>query len=136
MKTQNEPKGAMKVLLADDNDDFLLVMEELIKGQGHTLLIARDGKQAREFLEEESVDVIISDIFMPTLDGIRFHSYVRELMGDRKVPFIFMSGYDDPYTQEAIEDSSIDLFISKLTPISKVIEVLDQIQSSITNVEN
>jgi CheY-like chemotaxis protein len=122
----------MKVLIVDDNDDFLRVMEELVKGHGYVPLVARDGKQAREIFEEQSVDVVISDIFMPTLDGVRFHSYVRELLGNRDVPFIFMSGYDDPYTLEAIEDSSLDHFISKMAPVTEVIEALEKIKSSLT----
>jgi CheY-like chemotaxis protein len=121
----------MIILLADDNDDFLKVMEELLKGQGHTPLVARDGKQAREFLEEEHVDVIISDVFMPMLDGVRFHSYVREFHGERNIPFIFMSGYDDPYTKEALEDSSVDFFISKMAPVTEITDALDKLKASI-----
>jgi CheY-like chemotaxis protein len=124
-------ENAMRILIADDNDDFLSVLEELVKGQGHTPMIARDGKQAREFLQDQSVDVIISDVFMPTLDGVRFHSYVREFMGDRDLPFIFMSGYDDPYTQEALENSSADFFISKMAPIGEVIGLLEKIKASL-----
>jgi CheY-like chemotaxis protein len=122
----------MRILIADDNDDFLKVMEELLKGQGHSPLIARDGKQAREFLETEQVDVIISDVFMPTLDGVRFHSYVREFLGFTDTPFIFMSGYDDPYTHAAIEDSSVDFFVSKMTPITEVIDLIEKFNAPIS----
>ena len=121
----------MKILIADDNEDFLRGMEQLLKGQGHSPLIARDGKQAREFLEDHSVDVIISDVFMPTMDGVRFHSYVREFMSDRNIPFIFMSGYDDPYAQDAREDSSMDFFISKMTPVNEIIDTLEKIKASL-----
>ena len=121
----------MKILIADDNEDFLGVMEDLLKRHWHTVLVARDGKQAREFLEGQSVDVIISDVFMPTLDGVRFHSYVREFLGAREIPFIFMSGHDDPYTLEALQDSSVDYFISKMTPVSKIINILAKIKASI-----
>jgi CheY-like chemotaxis protein len=122
----------MRILIADDNEDFLKVIEELLKGHGHTPLLARDGKQAREFLEEEKVDAIISDVFMPTLDGVRFHSYVREFLGYRDIPFIFMSGYDDSYTQSAIEDSSLDFFVSKMTPVREVIALLERFKSPVS----
>ena len=121
----------MKILIVDDNGDFLDVMQELVRRHGYTPLIARDGKQAREFLEVENVDIIISDVFMPTLDGVRFHSYVREFLGERTIPFIFMSGYDDPYTHEAIEDSSVDFFISKMTPVAEIIDALEKIKASL-----
>jgi CheY-like chemotaxis protein len=121
----------MKILIVDDNEDFLNVMKELLKEHGHTPLIVQDGKLARELLENDEVDVIISDVFMPTLDGVRFHSYVREFLGKSEIPFIFMSGYDDSYTQGAIEDSSVDFFISKTTPVAEIIETLNNIKASI-----
>jgi CheY-like chemotaxis protein len=122
----------MRILVADDNEDFLKVIEELLKEHGYTPLLARDGKQAREFLEGEKVDAIISDVFMPTLDGVRFHSYVREFLGYSDIPFIFMSGYDDPYTQSAIEDSSLDFFVSKMTPVSEIIALLERFKSPVS----
>ena len=121
----------MKILIVDDNDDFLSLMETLLEGHGFQPLIARDGKQAREFLEDHRVDAIISDVFMPTLDGVRFHSYVREFLGYRDLPFIFMSGYDDPYTRDAIEDESVDFFISKMTPVAEIIDTLEKIKAKV-----
>ncbi len=121
----------MRILLVDDNVDFLTVLEALLKGHGYTPLVAQDGKQAREILEEQSVDAIISDVFMPTLDGLRFHSYVREFLGQRDTPFIFMSGYDDSYTRQALEDSSVDFFLSKASPISEIVARLENIKASI-----
>lgn len=120
----------MRILLVDDNVDFLNVLEELLKGHGHTPIVAQDGKQAREILEEQSVDAIISDVFMPTLDGLRFHSYVREFLGQRDIPFIFMSGYDDSYSRETLKDSSVDFFLSKGSPISEIVATLETIKAS------
>jgi len=123
----------MNILIVDDNEDFLSVMVEVLKGHGFSPIVARDGKQAREYLENKSVDAVISDVFMPTLDGVRFHSYVREFLGKTELPFIFMSGYDDPYTQEALQDSSVDYFISKMAPISEVLETLGKIKDSVAS---
>jgi CheY-like chemotaxis protein len=119
----------MRVLLVDDNDDFLHLMQELLKAHGYSPLLATDGKQAREMLEDEHVDAIISDVFMPTLDGVRFHSYVRDFLGKSDIPFIFMSGYDDPYTQEALHDSSADFFVSKTAPLAEVLDVLEKFRT-------
>ncbi len=120
----------MKILLVDDNVDFLNVLEELLKGHGYTPIVAQDGKQAREILEEQEVDVIISDVFMPTLDGLRFHSYVREFLGQKDIPFIFMSGYDDSFSREALEDSNVDFFLSKGSPIGDIVATLENIKAS------
>ncbi len=121
----------MKVLLVDDNHDFLNAMEELLKGFGFEPIVARDGKQAREALEDLSVDAIICDVFMPTLDGVRFHSYVREFLGQTEIPFLFISGYNDPYIMDAMENSKVDFFFSKTAPITDVVATLEQFRTTI-----
>jgi CheY-like chemotaxis protein len=114
----------MKVLLVDDEPGFLAVMEDLLKQLGCVVVAADNGKNAREFLEQESVDLIISDVFMPTLDGVRFHSYVRDFTDNPEVPFIFMSGYDDEQTKNLIIDPEKDFFFSKTAPIDNVLNLV------------
>lgn len=107
----------MRILLVDDEKGFLNVMGDTLRAGGHEVLPAENGKQAREVLESQRVDLIISDVFMPTLNGVRFHSYVRDFTDSSDVPFIFMSGYDDEQTQNLIVDPKLDFFFSKTTPV-------------------
>jgi CheY-like chemotaxis protein len=118
----------MRILVVDDNTTFLEVMGDLLRDHGYEVLLAEDGKQAREFLELEQVDLILSDVFMPTLDGSRFHSYVRELMISREIPFIFISGYDDPTTLRIVEGSDKDFFLSKTAPFEDVVQLIEKIR--------
>ncbi|MBM2839965.1 MAG: diguanylate cyclase protein [Bacteroidetes bacterium] len=118
----------MRILAVDDNKGFLSVIGDLLRDCGHEVFLAEDGKQAREFLEDEKVDLIISDVFMPTLDGSRFHSYVREFTDASRVPFIFISGFDDEHTKKLVVDSKIDFFVSKTAPIEDVVGLIDRIK--------
>ncbi len=118
----------MKILMVDDNRGFLNLMGDILKDQGYDVFLAEDGKQAREFVEEQSVDLIISDVFMPTLDGMRFHSFVREFTDASDVPFIFVSGYDDEYTRGVVVNSSVDYFFSKTTPVEKIIALIERLR--------
>ncbi len=111
----------MKILLVDDEKGFLNVMGDTLRTRGHEVLPAENGKQAREVLESQRVDLIISDVFMPTLNGVRFHSYVRDFTDSSDVPFIFMSGYDDEQTQSLIVDPKLDFFFSKTTPVDQLL---------------
>ncbi len=120
----------MKILVVDDNKSFLNVIGNVLKDNGHEVRLADDGKQARELLETELVDLIISDIFMPTLDGTRFHSYVREFTDARDVPFIFISGYDDENTRKLVADSKKDFFFSKTTPFEEVMSLIEKMDES------
>jgi CheY-like chemotaxis protein len=116
----------MKILLVDDEKGFLEVMGEVLGDCGYQILLAEDGKQARELLEFEKVDLIISDVFMPTLDGVRFHSYVREFTDVQGIPFVFVSGYDDEHTRNLVVNSDIDFFFSKTTPVNTIIALIEK----------
>ena len=111
----------MKILLVDDDQGYLNVMGDILRQHGHEVLLAENGKQARESIEFDKVDLIISDVFMPTLDGARFHNYVREFTDLHDVPFIFISGYDDENTRKLVLDPTKDFFFSKTTPIDILI---------------
>jgi CheY-like chemotaxis protein len=121
----------MRILVVDDNQGFLQLMGTLLRDYGYEVALAEDGKQARELLEQEPVDLVISDVFMPTLDGVRFHSYVREFMDAADLPFIFMSGFDDQQTRSLVLDSSRDYFFSKTTPLERVIELIERLRPAL-----
>ncbi len=118
----------MRILLVDDENGFLNVMGDVLRDAGHSVVVATDGKVARELLEEEKVNVIMSDVFMPTLDGARFHSYVREFSQNADIPFIFISGYDDERTRSLVVDPDKDFFFSKTTPVDTILRLLESLE--------
>jgi two-component system chemotaxis response regulator CheY len=120
----------MRILLVDDEKGFLNVMGDALRSRGHEVLTAEDGKLAREVLESQRVDLIISDVFMPTLNGVRFHSYVRDFTDSSDVPFIFMSGYEDEQTRNLVVDPALDFFFSKTTPVEKLMTFIGTLQRS------
>ncbi len=120
----------MKILLVDDERGFLNVMGDVLRIHGYDVVLAENGKQARESLEFDKVDLIVSDVFMPTLDGARFHDYVREFTDAQDVPFIFMSGYDDEHTRNLVIDPAIDYFFSKTTPIDQILNLIEKLKTA------
>lgn len=120
----------MRILVVDDNQGYLNLMGDLLRDYGYDVFLAEDGKQAREFVEEQKVDLIISDVFMPTLDGVRFHSYVREFTEAAEIPFIFVSGYNDEYTRNVVVDSHLDFFFSKTTPVENIVALIEKFKDA------
>jgi DNA-binding response OmpR family regulator len=103
----------MRILLVDDDRRYLEMLSSLLQSRGHKVFPAEEGKEARELLEAEQVDLIISDVVMPTLDGVWFHSYVREFSNLPDVPFIFISGNDKSLLSELVIQPDKDLSLSK-----------------------
>ncbi len=126
----------MRILIVDDDKGLLEIMSILLKSKGHDVVLAEDGKMAREVVEMEKVDLIISDIAMPTLDGNRFHSYVREVIGATDIPFIFYSAYVVEETQRIVNGSTVDFYLSKADPVKDIVELIEKIRASAERAES
>ncbi len=79
------------ILIIDDEEDILEILSDVIKGWGHLPIVARDGKDGLRKFQEVPVDLILSDIKMPNLDGISLLERVRS--SDKKIPVILLTGY-------------------------------------------
>jgi DNA-binding response OmpR family regulator len=115
----------MNILLVDDNLDYLNFMKESLFLNGYTVFTATDGAEACTLLGKPDIDLIISDIKMPTLDGIMLHSFARELERYKSTKFIFVSGYGDAYEDILNLNSEVDFFFSKTTPVAELLKFID-----------
>jgi len=117
----------MRILFIDDDEGFLALMAGILSQKGYEIVKATDGKLAREALSGEKIDLIISDVYMPTLDGIRFHSFVREFTSVRDVPFIFISAHDDEYLRGLTVTSSNDYFLQKPVSVEEILALINKV---------
>ncbi|HXG00334.1 MAG TPA: response regulator [Bacteroidota bacterium] len=116
----------MNVLVVDDNVDYLNFLKEALFLNGYTVLTATDGSEGCKILEtHDNIDLIISDIKMPTLDGIMLHAFAREMENYKRTKFIFISGYADAYADILNLDPEIDFFFDKTTPIAELLRFID-----------
>ncbi len=115
----------MNVLIVDDDPSYRLLMREIMMAEGWDVFLAQDGQEATDKAKGTRMDFLISDIYMPIMDGIKFHKTVRALDGYEKIPFLFISGFDDEMTRSCIRDPRIDGFYGKARPLE---ELRDQIQ--------
>ena len=81
----------MKILVVDDMEDFLYMVEIILKENGYEVATAKDGLEALDKLKEEPIDVIISDILMPRMDGFQFCRECKKDPHLKEIPFIFYS---------------------------------------------
>lgn len=81
----------LQILLAEDNEDFRRLMTIILTSKGHSVVLASDAEQAKNFvLSNLHFDLVISDIGMPGGGGIMLLEFVRKTTPQCK--FIVMSG--------------------------------------------
>jgi DNA-binding NtrC family response regulator len=78
------------ILVADDDEQYPIMLEKILRNDNHTVFIAKDGAEALKLCESQKFDLIITDIFMPNVDGIGLITDLIER--NSKVPIIAISG--------------------------------------------
>ena len=108
----------MHILFVDDDHLARASVPSVLTAEGHTVIVASDGEEALTKLAAVSVDLIITDIYMPKLDGLRLRQLVRSIEITKRLPFLFISGSDDT---QAINDPRCEGFYKKGRPVSELI---------------
>ena len=83
----------MKILLVEDNPDDLFFAQEELQRLGHVVAGVENGVKALELYERERHDVVITDIFMPGMDGFALTREVQRLAAPHWQPVLFLSGH-------------------------------------------
>ncbi|MBI4534631.1 MAG: response regulator [Ignavibacteriae bacterium] len=117
----------MNILIVDDNPDFLSMLNEILFLHGYNTFSAEDGLEGSTILTSQEIDLIISDIKMPTFDGIKLHSFVRNLDAYRRTKFVFLSGHREEFKDIITLDPEIDFFLNKTTSVSEIVRVVDEL---------
>jgi len=99
--------GTGTILLVEDEAMVRAVAERALARQGYTVVTATNGEEGLEILEagRERIDLVISDVVMPTMDGPTMARAAREKRPD--LPIIFMSGYAEEQLRKSIDLDNI-----------------------------
>lgn len=112
---ENDEPEALKdysLLLIDDNEELLHLMVKLLSRE-YNIFTAKNGKEGIDILETEYIDLAISDIMMPEMDGIEFCQHVKNKFEISHVPIILLTAKTKEEDRIEAYDSGADGFISK-----------------------
>ncbi|MEO0497080.1 MAG: ATP-binding protein [Pseudomonadota bacterium] len=105
--------GNASILVVEDEDAVRAFAERALQSRGHTVHTAITGLEGVEMMEEldGKVDLIVSDVMMPEMDGPAMYAQLRETYGD--VPIIFASGYAEDAFERNLPDGVEFKFLAK-----------------------
>lgn len=114
------------VLVADDDDDIRSLIEIYLINENYNVILASNGAEVIEKLDKHNVDLIILDIMMPVMDGIRACLKIRE---SRKIPIIILSAKSEDSDKILGLNIGADDYITKpFNPLELVARVKSQIR--------
>jgi len=117
--------GIKKILIADDNQTFLMYMGILLKRMGFTIIPAEDGLEALKLLKIVEPDVVMLDIRLGTMDGTAILKYIKENKQTFNVPVIMVSSDSNKEIIEKCRKLGCASYLTKPVKIDKLHETLE-----------
>ncbi|MDH5752904.1 MAG: response regulator [Deltaproteobacteria bacterium] len=125
-KNNGEKPSRGKILVVDDNQDFLRLMQLILAAAGFQPLLAESALKAMEMTEVEIPDAILLDIMMPDRSGFEFLGDLRWDSRLKDIPVVVISAMTpSPEEMEFVDDFAVTLLDKADAPM--VVEHLDKI---------
>jgi two-component system response regulator (stage 0 sporulation protein F) len=105
-----------KILLVEDDEGIRLLYQQELEEEGYEVLLAKNGKEAIECLQQERPDLIILDIVMPVMDGIE--ALGRIVGRERRVPIILNTSY--PHYRQDFLSWAADAYVTKSDDLTEL----------------
>ena len=122
-------EDAYTILIVEDNVELLMLMKQLLSRK-YKVETARHGREAVELIEKTELDLIISDVMMPVMDGYELVKYVKNSVGYRHLPIIMLTAK----TQETDKMDALTVGADEyMTKPFKMKELLLRIDNMIAN---
>ena len=121
-----------KILLVDDNLLFLKMMSHAFTKAGFTCMTAESALQAIELLALDKPDAILSDYWMPEMNGLEFRRYLIDKPDLKNIPFIFLTDFSDINLVNAgLNLEAID-YVIKNTPVNIIVSKLNNLINTVS----
>ncbi|WP_191600484.1 SpoIIE family protein phosphatase [Marinomonas algicola] len=114
-----------KIIIIDDDPVQLSMLELYL--ENHDIEVFSSPFDAINWLKNNTVDIIISDIYMPDLDGLAFRERLKDLPHLSSTPFIFLTGDNSQSLSHNIFRSEIDDFIIKPVQKTKIQQIINRV---------
>lgn len=113
----------MKILVCEDNELTLRTVEFALKRAGYEVIKALDGDEAIQILDEQVIDVVITDINMPYTKGLELVLHVNKKF-EKKIPVIIISSITLKETQDHAFELGAKGYLTKPFDLDALVEMV------------
>jgi two-component system, sensor histidine kinase and response regulator len=113
--TLHEDRRHLRILLAEDNAVNQLLAVRLLEKRGHTVVVAETGKAVLSALKKEPFDIVLMDVQMPEMDGLKATIAIREgeKISGNHIPIIAMTAHAMASDKQNCLEAGMDCYLSK-----------------------
>jgi len=122
-----------KVLVVEDDSTSMELVSEILKAKSFTVHCARDGAEALEKTQEELYNLILMDLALPKIDGIKATEMIKHNLSYKKVPIIALTAYTMKWDKERILKAGFEDYIPKPIDFPEFITKLEKYRKQRVN---
>jgi two-component system, chemotaxis family, chemotaxis protein CheY len=123
----DEPRAAKRILTIDDSKTMRDMLRMTLVDAGYVVLQAVDGQDGLDVLSKERVDVVITDINMPKMDGYGVIRHLRADAGYDDTPILVLSTENDQKTKDIGRDAGATGWLVKPFDPDQLVEIVRQV---------
>ena len=113
------------ILIVDDSKEIRNVLSVYLKAKGFEVYTAENGKKAIDLTKDKVIDLIITDIRMPEMNG---YQLTKKIKGEKpRIGIIIMTAYTSIYTEGDIRKIGADDYISKPFELADMSEKIERV---------
>ena len=112
----------MNILVVDDNDKTLVLLRAVLSKHGHSVITCDNALKALSILSQTPIDLILSDMTMPGMNGAEFCKTVRKEEDTKHIPIIFLSAHS------TVDDVAIGMIAGADDYLTKPIKMQNLVQ--------
>ncbi len=123
-------KRRLKILLIEDNRDFVFIMEEVFEQWGYETSVAYNGSDGIKVAKEKKPDVIICDIGLPVMNGFEVAGCIKEDFELKDIYLIALTGYAGQRDMDLCRESGFNRHLAKPIDLNLLFNILSEINTN------
>jgi signal transduction histidine kinase len=116
--------AGLRVLVVDDSEDTVWMLARLLETEGAEVVAATSGPEALRLAGETDLDLVLSDLSMPGMDGYELLRELRVRPATAEVPVLALSGFDQAEDARRTQAAGFSAHLSKPIELERLLEVV------------
>jgi two-component system aerobic respiration control protein ArcA len=117
VKKKLDPKV---ILVIEDDETMRMALKRILEGEGHVTKLAADATELSTVLDDHSVDLILTDVGLPWINGFELAQMLKEHRDLKKIPLVFISGKASEEDMKKAFEIGADDYIKKPFDVDKL----------------
>ncbi len=111
-----------RILIIEDEEDVCLLLADILSQEGHAIATASDGRAGLALFQQQSFDIVFTDLAMPNMTGWQVAEEVKKI--DTQVPVILITGWSMQTEEKEMYKSHVDMIVTKPFTVDEIVAVL------------